>query len=806
MIRRAFERLLRTPGVTIFSIVAIAIGIAATTAVYSAIQGLLVPPGMDRFDRVVNVYKAPLPNGRGDRLFTPEEVEHLRAGQTSFAHLAAWTRVRAELAVDRVAREALCEAVTVEYFRVFEVPPAMGRTFMDADDRLGAPPVAVISHALWRSRFNSDPSVLGRSLVLNGHAFEIVGVAPDWFKGIDMPSIVPTQAWIPLNARAFVVPAGLVEAWSGLQLRAELRPGVSTTAAAAAVRTLGQALPPRERRRGLGLESRAWTVVPIRDVGIRDQVGDVGERLAAAALVVTFVVLLVVSSNLANIQLARMAARRQELAVKLALGARRERLVLEELSEVAVVAIAGGAAGVALAHLLNIVILPWVLSSTNVTIVPADLFGMPLAIAFVALLVVLLVASLAPALHAMRVAPRTTLAQEDAAVSTPRWRGRRVLIVVQVAIAVMLVNIAGLAAIRLIPRVTNDPATRMVTVGLQRMEGRESRRTFGSDALEQINQRVAAGQGLGSLAMSTGLPSGEGGDYMRLGAVDAPNATQVLLIAASGPLFELTGARILRGRALQPHDGRESGSAMVLSETAAQRLFGSIDVVGRTISLGPSLAADSSADQPRTVVGVASDIANGLERNDALAYVPLDQGSHTRVLLLASVTSGAPRAQEELEDLAMRALPDVTVSRAGFGAINRGFDLRFEVIGTLTGSLGVTTLVVAMGGLFGLLSHLVSMRRREMGVRMALGATTRDLLKLIMLQGLRPVALGVVVGLAGAVLLQKGIQPLFMRTLAVNWPALLILPAGFLAIAAVAAYLPARKAASVDPSVALRQL
>ena len=795
MTRRALDRLLRTPGVTLFCVVAIAIAIAATTVVYSTIQGLFTPPGAERFERVANIYGAPSFLGR-ESSFSPEHVEHLRATQTSFAHLGVWARIRAELGVDRVSRDALCEAVTAEYFTVLDVRATIGRLFDASDDRADAPPVAVISHQLWRRRFSGDPSVVGRSLALNGRVFEIVGVAAEEFKGVDMPTVVATEAWIPLAKRTLVRPAG---PWPDLHVKGRLKAAVSFSEADAEIRTIGKMVDPEQRKDSSDGTPRGWSVLPANDIRMHESIDPIADEFALSALALTFVVLLVVSTNLTNVQLARMASRRHELAVKTALGAARGRLVLEELTEILLVAVAGLALGVSLAHVLNTIAIPALLASTSLDIAPARVFGQPLLIAFTAMVVVLTVAALVPALRVTTVSPRATLAHEDG-ISTPRWRGRRFLIVAQVTVAVILVNIAGLAVTQVGSRLPSRRGPTVVSTGLQRLAGRVPPRAFGMDDLEALRSRTDSAT-LRSFALATDAPWDGGGIERPAATLGGSRVTTVGVIAATPQILEVAGARIVRGRGLQLRDTRQSEPVVVLSEAAAFRLMGSLEVIGQRVSVAPP---DSFQDETRLVIGVASDVVKLSEGDDPSVYIPLDQVRATSVLLLASVAPGAPQVEEQLQELAMRAFPDVMVSRAGFGGIAKGLDRRFEVIGTLTGSLGITTVIVAMGGLFGLLSHLVAVRRKEMGVRMALGATRGRLLAMVLYEGVKPVAFGIALGIAAGLLLQKGVQPIFLRAMTVNWWVVVILPAALLMVAGFAAYLPARRAASVDVAIALR--
>ena len=704
MIRRAIHRLLRTPGVTVFCVVAIAIGIAASTVVYSTIRGLLHPPGADRWARVANIYNAPLDSGKYRVFFTEDDVEHLRGAQRSFEQIAAWARVRADLAVDRIARDTFCEAVSPEYFQALGVQPAIGRVLLPSDDRPDAAPVAVISHALWRTRFNSDPAILARSLALNGRHFDIVGVAPEWFKGVDIPSLIPTQAWIPLHGRKAVWPPVATERAAHLLVKGKLRQGVTMEAAAAEVRAIGRTLDARVGRTGDADDSRLWHLVPALDIRIHESVHQIAGELAASALLATLVVLMVVSTNLANIQLARMATRRQELAVKLALGAGRGRLALEELTEVLMVAVAGLGLGVALAHTLGTVVLPRLFASANYGIVPAPVLGLPLAMAFAAMVVVLGVAALAPALQVTSVAPRTILAQEDATTSAPRWRGRRALIVVQVTVAVILVNIAMLATTQMLPQARAETERVIAMAGLRRTADRSAPRPFTSDTLAQVRQQAADVQGLGPLALASEVPSGERGADLQIATVETAAAALAQLVETSGPIFEVLGLRIVRGRALEAFDGRDTEPVIVLDEAAAFRLFGSLDVVGRAVITRPPDRDLAGPGERRTIVGVVSPAGPPGERRLPVAYVPLDQTNRNSVLLLAASDIDPRVASERLQQLAIRALPDVTVSPGGLGAFGSPMDVKFEVIGGLTATLGLTSMIVAMGGLFGLLT------------------------------------------------------------------------------------------------------
>ena len=464
------RRLRASPGFAIFAVVTLALGIGATTAIYSMVRAVLGPPaGVTTIDRLVNIMHTG--GGGSIPIFALSYGDYLdlRARQTSFQDLTGWAFHRLSFTADGRNGSGFGEVVGGEYFQVLGVAPEIGRVLQPADDAPTAAPVAVIGYGVWQRVFDRSPDIVGRVIRINGIEFQIAGVASRDFAGLFNSGLVASAAWIPMGAAGRLSRAGSSmdfdttnrsRRW--VQVRARLRPEVTIAQASAELTAIGQQLD-REAPIGLDLPvlprgrwpeyqtTRPWVLRRTSDVHINEGADRMVRPMAAVLLAAVALVLFVACTNLANLMLARHSRRQTDSAVRLALGASRLRLVREALAESLIIAAAGGAAGVAVAKVLLVLIGQDLQVGGGLSLHVAPRIDLAvLGCAAAAALAAVVIAGVLPALRASRVDLRSTLAAESGAAS-PRWRGRRYLITVQVTVSVT--DDCGLvAAVELEPR------------------------------------------------------------------------------------------------------------------------------------------------------------------------------------------------------------------------------------------------------------------------------------------------------------------------------------------------------------------
>jgi putative ABC transport system permease protein len=824
----AWRRLRAAPVFALFSVITLALGIGATTAVYSVVYAaVLRPPDIPNLDRVANLYHTDPRTRSGGPSFwlSLADYEDYRAVQTSFEHLAAWKRFRLPLAANGTAEFLMGEAVGGDYFADVGIVPALGRVIQPSDDRPDAARVIVLSDSLWRRQFAADPEVVGRPVKLAGEIFEIIGVAPPAFRGVDMPNVLPTAAWVPLSAAGLSDPEDLTDRERRTVLaKGRLKPGRSMDEAQAEFRAIAQRLDLAypigakidARFRRPSNTSRPWFLMPAAAVKMHESVDALVRPLVATVMVAVGLVLLVACTNIANLVLARGAARRHEIAVRLALGASRWRLIREQLVETGLLTLAGSAAAFAVARILMVRLLTGDLRVASLSVQFAPEMNASVAVVAAASTLLALVAfGVIPALRGSRGDVREALASDGQNSSPPRWRGRRGLIACQVAVSAGLMSVAVLCAQQLLAVANHDTgididrlAVVRVAVGMQGRDEAQNRRV-----LEEMLDAARRLPRVESAALSSGFPIELGAGGGAIGATSEQLTGGHYDFMVSTPdVFATWGVRIVKGRGFEEQDTGSSERVAVLTEPLARRLFPNGSAVGRQIVMRWS----GSARQPSppvetvTVVGIASDMDAGWvgNRGGGLLYLPWTQ--HDRPVMTITVrTSGDPAALvDPLKRLVNRIDNDVPVIDAAVASsLDDGRHLILRVGAAAAGALASLALFLSMTGLYGVLSELVLRRTRELGIRMALGADARRLLRMVLLDGTRPVLLGLVIGLGCGVILRVSFRPLFIRMLPAFDPLVIALvPATFIAAALVAAYLPARRAAGVDPNVALRQL
>jgi predicted permease len=705
----------------------------------------------------------------------------------------------------------------------------VGRLLQPADDRPGAAAVAVIDDRMWRRRFDARPDIAGQTIRMAGREFEIVGVTPADFHGVVLPNLAPTAVWVPLasaglvGARGYGI-AGYVEEnrerrW--LVAQGRLAPGRALHHAHAELRVIGRQLDEtypigRELPRNLQAPpdvSRPWVALPAADRLLTEEADPAMLRMARVTMVAVTLVLLVACTNLANLTLARGVTRRRDLAVRLALGASRWQVVREQLVESALIAALGGLATLAAARVLTVY-------GSNLTIrlgawVTVDVtptLDLPVAIVGgAATLLALIVFGLVPALQ---------LTSGDATLvggsgGGARWRGRRLLIASQVAVSVALVAIASLCARQVVTTASRDAGLDLDRLALVRFDFRVQgwNEERARRAVEQIADDARRQTGTEAIAIASALPVSRLARSANFTTTERPFAPKyygqgLTWIAASPSIFRTLGVPILSGRSFDERDSPGGAAVIVLSERAARSLFDSTDVVGRQVlRRRPPMVGRSVGVETLTVIGVAGDTNSGDGRPDyGTAYGPFSQNYDPMLTIAARTSRDAKAAVLALENLTHRLEPELGVIDAGTGTALSGVEnLAFEIMGALSGLLGFLAMALAMAGLYGVLSYVVAQRTHEIGVRVALGASTRQIMRLVLVDGVRPVVEGLIVGFVVADLAEMAMRPALAKPLpAIDATLLVLVPLPFLIAALVACYLPSRRAAAVDPNIALR--
>jgi putative ABC transport system permease protein len=810
-LRLAAARLVATPLFSVFAVLSLAFGVAVTTAVYSVVDSLFLrDAGIAEPEKIAFVVSADA--GRTVKaLISAPDLSDLRAAQSSFRGLSASTSLQVSAQTPSRTEAVAIEAVDGAYFTTLGISPSIGRVLRQADDD-GAARVVVLSDEWWRLRFGADPAVVGQTLRLAGQPFEIVGVAAARFAGT-IGGFGGARLWTPLAAEPLLAPPrnaqgpGDTRQRRRLHVFGRLAPAATAATAAAEFASIAARLDasfPTAHTTYASRESgRSWTARTLADLDEKD---DGTRRMGLIVVALVALVLLVAGTNLANLMLARGVARQRDLAVRMALGASRWRLVREECGESVLLALAGGIAAYFGFQLLQI----WMSADFNLmarwtlTIRPT-LDVKALSVATGALVLSLLVFGLEPAVHLARTVNLTGALAE--AGGRARLRRQRMVIRWQVAVSAGFFIVATLFVRQTVALAQHDPGIDMdrLAVAMVSAEGPEWDEPRLRAAMDRVLEEGRGDHTLESVAAVTGLPIGFS-PRLQL-SLGRPSESGALVpasgLAATPSIFTTLGVRIVRGRGFDDRDRADAPSVAVLSELTAKRVFGTVDAVGRPLIVHRRGVADHSV----TVVGIArdTDVRALLVPRTPFVYLPLTQHDEPARVAVARSTA-ASRAVPALRDALRRADPDLAVDLIGTAseALSGPYEL-LRAGGLATLYLGVATLILSMAGLFGVQSHVISHRTREIGIRMSMGATSRQIETLVLRDGYRPVMEGLALGLWGGVagrVLARAYLDVDVDIID-SW-AFLLMPVPVIAAAFCACYLPARRASSVDPVVTLR--
>ena len=813
-VRLALRRLLKAPGFTALVVVTLGLGIGANTAAFGVVGGAFF--GWSRaYERASDLVMVWQRKGDDRGATTPADFRDWQTRSTVFAGLAAYHYRTVNVSTGSGAERASAAYVSAPMFGLLGVKPLLGRAFLPGEDEWGRHRVVVLSHGLWRRAFGADASVIGREVRVDGELLRVIGVMPagTWF------SATPVELWRPM---AFAPGDPTNDRNSHyLNVVGRLRPGTTLDQARTAMDTLAGQLE-REYPQNDGLGA---AVAPLAEAVL----GDVRPTLLLLTGAVGLV-LLAACANVANLLLARAAGRSREFAVRLALGAGRGRLVRQLLTESLLLSVAGGALGLLLASWGGDVAAALVPRLPRLAETGIALDGRALAFTILISALTGILFGLAPALQASSANLTESLAEGGRGGSAGRraGRARNALVVSELALAALLLAGAGLLVRSFVRLQRVDPGVRygqLLTISLSLPESRSLDDAYLRSFFEQVIERVEALPGVEAAGVSSHRPLGGGGMSRHFGIEgSAPprSLADVPTISArqeSARSLQALGVPVVKGRLFGEQDDESSLRVAVVNQTLARRFFRSENPIGKQILLEAPEAVLAPSQLPPggrwarwTVVGIVGDVRYGglSEPPEAVAYVSYRQ--RTKVMPWAP-SYLIVRSRGEVSALVpsiRREVAAVDADEAVGGVMSLDELMRASlgparVNAAVMGVFATAALLLAVLGVYGVLSYSVKQRRREIGIRMALGARGVDVVRLVVGQGLRLAALGVTLGVAAALALGRGMAGLLFGVEPAD-PVTLAAVAGVLAVTAVgASYLPARRAARVDPATVLRQ-
>jgi putative ABC transport system permease protein len=804
-IRYGVRMLLKHKAFTAVAVITLALGIGANSAIFSVVNELLLRPLPFRDpERIVMLWEVS-PGGRHQNTTSRANFRAWREQSTSYEHIAAFSDQRLTLTGDFEPEELSGQLALPEIFKVLGVDPLLGRTLLPEDAQPNSPLVAVLSHGLWQRRFGGQASVIGQSINLSGHRFQVVGVMPPGFQfHIKQRSGTgrPAEVWIVLP-----MPSGSTENERGrfLSTVAKLKPGVTAEQAGAELRTIEARLSDEvpEFNKNYSAE-----VLPLREQFF----GNVRRPLWLMLGAVGFV-LLIACANVANLLLSLATSREKEIALRAALGARRSRIVRQLLTESLLLALLGSALGLGFAW-LGIKALPLISPRDLVSLQDVGLNFTVLAWTLGVSILTGIIFGLAPALHISRLNLNDSLKEggkADSGQAAGSRRMRSVLVVSEIALAVVLLASAGLLIRSFIRLQQVDRGFQIDNVLslVVRLPGAK----YPEDAqlvqfFNQARERVRHVPGVRSAGMVNFLPLygglGSNTAFKITGRPEPPHgeepSTDVRVVDAG--YFETLGIPILRGRNFSDAEQLEAKRVILINEALARRHFPNEDPIGQRLDVG-------MFEKPviTEIVGVVGNVRYDslIDEAPPAVYFPHPELAYPFMTLVMR-TDGDPAAIAPAVQREIRAIDpnqpvsDVrTMNQVMSEAVSRS---RFNTL--LLGLFaGLATLLSAVG-IFGVMNYSVALRTREIGLRLAIGAQPRQVLLLVLKQGLMLTIVGIALGLVAAFALTRLLSSLLFGIEAVDVTTFTAISLLLATVSLFACYLPARRAMRIDPMMALR--
>ena len=798
--------LLKNPMFTLAAVTTLALGIGLNAATFSAVHGILLRPlgGTEDPEELLQIYRH-WPGIEYGSVSVPH-YQDLRDRTTDvFENVSAWFFQPLSVASGGRSERTVGMVVSANFFQTYGAEPVLGRAFIPGvEDRdPGAHAVAVVSHGFWESRFGADPGVLGNTMTLNGHPFEIVGVAPEDFRG--PVNFAAAPIYVPIMMSNVLTPSfNRLEARGSNNMKAigRLRDGVSEQRAAESLEALLLQL--RDEYPDHYQEQVGHTIVPQNEAGIDPSFGAAQAGMSTVMMVVVGLLLLIACVNVANLFLARARDRRREIGIRLSMGAGRGRIIQQLLTESLLFAAIAGMAGVALANVATGMLTnfrppidgPWAFNvemdstvlwfTAAVSLVSGLIFGM------------------APALQAAKPETMTAIKGESDG-KAGRSRMSSTLVVVQVALSLLLLISSGLflrslqSATRIDPGFESPANLAMASVdpGLQGYEQARSRQ-FWDRMLEEIGAlpevssvglTMTAPLGLGSSDRSIDVPGYEFAEGER---------SSLHYTYVSEGYLETMGIELIEGRTFARSDDADGAPVMIVNERFASRFWPNESALGKVVQ---------TAGREWEVVGV---VETGKYRSlgeepTEFMYFPHRTLFRSDMVMVAR-SGGDPQAVlQRVQELVRAADPDLPVYDVRSMEDHMGIALLpARLGGSVLGLFGLLGLTLAAVGIYGVMAYSVSQRKRELGIRVALGADRVSVVRMVLREGLRLAVIGTVIGVVGALGASRLVQSLLYDVNAVDPIAFTLVPLTLLGVAGFAVYLPARRAAAVDPIRALK--
>ena len=812
-IRFGARMLFKSRAFTVVAVLSLALGIGANTTIFTLINTVLLQSlPVAEPSQLMSVFGTD-ENNRGNQfdfapISYPNYVDY-RDQNDVFTGLLVFGGVAMSLSGTGEPEQINGLMVSGNYFDLLGVKAARGRTFLPEEDTTpGTHPVIVLSHALWQRRFGGDPSIVGKTLTFNSQGFTCIGVAPPNFRGTF--AIGASDFWVPMAMHDQVL-TGTFREWFNerrallFNVIGRLKPGVSKEQAQAALQTIGRRL---EQEYPKANEKRNVMLVPLAQSTINPNQRDLFVRAGGLMTTVVGLVLLIACANVANLMLARSTARRKEIAIRVAIGAGRMRIIRQLLTESVLLAVLGGALGLFLAYWATELLWAFRPPFFNQNDLSLKLDGRVLAYTTLISLLTGIIFGLAPALQSSRTDLVTELKEKSGPPKQTRQRFnlRNLLVVSQVALSLVALIGAGLFLRSLSNAQRLNPGfeTEKMMVLSFDLGAQGYNETRGREFDQQVQARVEGIPGVRSAAVASNAPLNPG--LLRSVFIEGQEPPAggrgilTLVTTVGTKYFETMGIPVLRGRDFGATDQETSVKVVVVNEAFARRFWPNEDAVGKRFKF-------FGDDFQTEVAGVVrnSDLVNLGEDPRPIAYLPLSQ-NYSPGITLHVRTDGDPRTVLSTVRREVQAL-DPNLPLIAVSPISEVLDQVLwapRMGAALLVVFGLLALVLAAVGIYGVLAYSVSQRTHEIGLRMALGAQRGDVLKMIVRQGMTLTLIGVVVGLAVAFLVTRFMESLLYGVAATDPLTFMGVSLVLAAVALLATFIPARRATRVDPMIALR--
>jgi putative ABC transport system permease protein len=802
-LRYAIRVLVKSPGFTAVAVLTLALGIGANTAIFTVVYGVLLRPlpfpQPDRIVQLAETYRA----DSDEMDLSWNELEHLREYGQLYEHIAGYTDVGFNLATGTEAEHVRGVPASAEYFQVLGVRPALGRDFLPEEDRGDGQRVAILSHELWMRRFGGRAEVIGRKILLSGDAFTVIGVMPAGFDpraNSDLNPGMRADVWVPLALVAKSAGSG-----ENLAVIARLKP---TT-------TGGQLLSQME------IVTRDFRVQYPNVVGqelvmsFRPYQSMIGAGMRPFLLILLGAigfVLLIACANVANLFLARGSSRGKEIAVRVAMGASRARIVRQLLTESLLIALAGGALGLLVAN-AGLGSLLTMAPSNLPRLSDVRLDGWVFAFTLLISILTGVVFGIAPALYATKTNLSETLKEGEgrASAGAGRARLRQGLVIGELALSLVLLTGAGLMIATFKRLMNTSPgfdAHHVLTVQFWLTGSKYNSTPEILKFYRTVEQRIEALPGVRAAGVvAAGLPLERGGNNgVRIAGAKETEWISMDYREITPDYFQTIGTPLKQGRGIMEADAEASNSVVVINEAAARKYFPDRSSLGEHLYVSGVLCE---------VVGVVGDVKSHVDQPaEPTTFVPaaqaklgtsnLFEGWFPRSIVVR--TTGDPlllsRALREAVAATDPLVPSGAI-RSMDQVLSRSLSLRSFMM-MLLSIFGVLALVLAAVGIYGVISFAVSQRTREIGVRMALGAKPVDVMRMVLREGMALVAAGVVLGVAASLMLTRLLEGLVYGVKVRDPLIFAVVNLLLVAVSLAACYIPARRATRVDPLEALR--